>query len=57
MTGSQVTINVPSGVTITHWGLWSASSGGTFYDGGSLPVSETYSSAGTYLATPTLTAA
>lgn len=56
-TGTQVTINVPASTTITHWGIWDAVSAGTYYDGGALPASQTYSSAGTYLLTPTLTAA
>lgn len=56
VTGSQVTINVPASTTITHWGLWDAGSGGNYYDGGALPASQTYASAGTYLLTPTLTA-
>lgn len=56
VTGSQVTINVPV-TTITHWGLWDLISAGNYYDGGALPASQTYSSAGTYLLTPTLTAA
>jgi hypothetical protein len=56
VTGSQVTINVPAATTITHWGIWDAGSAGNYYDGGLLPASQTYSSAGTYLLTPTLTA-
>ena len=56
VSGSQVTINVPSSTTITYWGLWTAATGGTYLDGGALPASETYGSAGTYLLTPTLTA-
>src|ERR1035438_7599162 len=56
MTGSQVTINVPASTTITYWGVWTAVSGGNYYEGGALPASETYTSAGTYLCTPTLTA-
>jgi len=54
--GTAVTINVPAGVTITHWGLNSASTAGTFQVGEALPASETYGSAGTYVLTPTLTA-
>ena len=57
MTGSQVTINVPASTTITYWGVWSAASGSTYYyEGGALPASQAYVSAGTYLLTPTLTA-
>ncbi|WHT21009.1 hypothetical protein N8J89_08060 [Crossiella sp. CA-258035] len=54
--GSQAVINVPAGTTITHWGIWSASTSGTFYYSGTLPASETFGSAGTYGLTPTLTA-
>ena len=55
-TGSSVTIPVPSGTTITHWGVWSAVSAGTFLYGGALPASETFGSNGTYAVTPTMTA-
>jgi len=55
--GSQVTANIPGSTTITHWGLWTASSGGTFYYGGLLSSSESFGGAGTYLFTPTLTQA
>lgn len=57
VTGSSVTINVPAGETITHWGLWSAETGGDFIYGGLLPASESFGSNGTYSVTPTLTAA
>lgn len=50
--GSQVTINVPASTTITHFGIWS---GATFLCGGTLSAPETYTAAGTYLFTPTLT--
>ncbi len=53
-TGSQKTINVPAGVTITHFGIWSAVSGVTYQGGGVLPATEVYGSAGTYLITPTV---
>lgn len=56
VTGSQVTINVPASTTITQWALYSAITAGTQYILESLPSSETYSSAGTYLLTPTMTA-
>lgn len=52
--GSQVTINVPASTTITHFGVWSAITAGTYLGGGVLPASETYAGAGTYLLTPTL---
>lgn len=54
--GSQITANIPASTTITHWGLWTASSGGTFHYGGALSASESFGGAGTYLFTPTLTA-
>ena len=53
--GSQVTINVPAGTTITHFGIWSASSGGVYKRGGPLSSQETYGGAGTYVLTPSLT--
>ncbi len=56
ITGSAAQINVPAATTITHWGLWTAGTGGTFYYGGTLPASETFGAAGTYSLTPTLTA-
>jgi hypothetical protein len=56
MAGSQVTMPVPASTTITHFGIWSASSGGTYIGGDSLPTQETYNGAGTYLLTPTQTA-
>lgn len=34
--GTEVTIDVPAG-TYTHFGYWSAASGGTYTDGGALP--------------------
>lgn len=39
---------VPASTTVTHFGLWSAGTGGTFYGGGSLSASEAFSGAGTY---------
>lgn len=54
--GSAVTGNIPASTTITHWGVWSLVSGGTFEEGGALPAPETYGGAGTYTLTPTLTA-
>lgn len=59
--GSQVTANIPASTTITHWGLWTAASGGTFYYGdqlkvGGTPTPESFGAAGTYQFTPTLTA-
>lgn len=39
--------DVPAGTTITHFGLWSASSGGTFYGSGDI-TDETFAGQGTY---------
>lgn len=52
--GSQVSIPIPAGTTVTHWGIWSASSGGTFYGGFALSASEVFGAAGTLAHTPTL---
>lgn len=56
VTGTAVTIDVPAGTTITHWGVWSAVTGGTFKYCGALPAPETFGSNGTYSLTPTMTA-
>lgn len=56
VSGSAVTINVPAGVTINYWGVWSALSGGSFVYGGTLPAPESFGSNGTYSLTPTMTA-
>lgn len=51
---SAPVFDVPAG-TYSHFGLWSAASGGTFYGGGSLSASETFAAQGTYtLSTATL---
>jgi hypothetical protein len=47
-TNSGTTHDIPAGSTITHYGRWSASSGGTFLMGGPLPASEVYGVAGQY---------
>lgn len=54
--GTSVTINVPAGITIGWWGVWSAVTGGTFIYGAALPASETFGSNGTYSVTPTMAA-
>lgn len=54
-TGSQVSAPIPASTTVTHWGIWTAASGGTFLYGGPLAASEVFGSAGTLLHTPTLT--
>lgn len=52
--GSAVTVPVPSG-TFSHWGLWTAATGGTFIDGGTLSSSVTLSAAGSVVTTPSYT--
>lgn len=54
--GSQVTSNIPASTAVGFWGLWTAASGGTFYNGGALPAVESYGAQGTLVFTPTLTA-
>jgi len=55
--GSQVSIDIPAGTTVTHWGVWSASSSGTFKGGFELDDPEAFGSAGTLQHTPTLSVA
>lgn len=52
--GSEVSINIPASTTVTHWGIWSASTSGTFYGGFALTSSEAFGSAGVLKHTPTL---
>lgn len=54
VTGSQVTIDLPAG-TYTHFGVWSAASGGTFLGGGANSASTTLASQGQIKVTPTYT--
>lgn len=42
------TFDVPAGVTVSHYGLWSAVSGGTFYGGNALSASESFTGQGQY---------
>lgn len=51
--GSQVTIPIPTGVTVTHVGIWSAASVGVFREGASI-TSQAFPSGGNLLLTPTL---
>jgi hypothetical protein len=51
--GSQVTIPIPAGTTVTHWGVWSAASAGTFYGFFDM-ADEVFGSGGNLLVTPTL---
>lgn len=43
--------DVPASTTVSHFGLWSASTAGTFYGGDVLSASETFSGQGTYTLT------
>lgn len=53
---SQVTavINVPAGVTVTHWSRQTASSGAAYYEDGTLSPSAVFNSAGTLTLTLTV---
>ncbi|WP_242890289.1 phage tail fiber protein [Actinomadura litoris] len=52
---ASVTLQIPAGTTITHFGLWSAISAGTFRGGGALTASQSYPTGGTYDLTITIT--
>lgn len=52
--GTEVTIDAPAG-TYTHFGLWSASTSGTFVGGGALSSSVTLGAQGQVKVTPTYT--
>ena len=54
VTGSQVTIDAAAG-TYTHFGVWSAASGGTFICGGALSSSAVLGAQGQVLVTPSVT--
>jgi hypothetical protein len=43
--------DVPASTTITHFGLWSAATTGTFYGSGALSASEVFSGQGVYTIT------
>ncbi|WP_032364006.1 phage tail fiber protein [Rhodococcoides fascians] len=45
VTGSEVTFDVSAG-SYSHWGLWTAATGGTFLDGGALTATVTLSAQG-----------
>jgi hypothetical protein len=49
-----MTFDVPSGA-YTHWGAWSASTGGTFIMGGTLAATQSPGSQAQVVFTPTLT--
>ena len=40
--------DVPAG-SVSHFGLWSAATGGTFYVGGALSATEVFAAQGTYI--------
>lgn len=52
--GSQVAVDVPAGGPYSHFGLWTAVSGGTFYAGGALSPAETFAGTGQLRITPTI---
>jgi hypothetical protein len=52
---AQVSVTVPAGVTISHYGVWSALTSGNFSFGDALPASEVFGSQGTYQITVTAT--
>ncbi len=53
-TASPAAFDVPSGATVADAEFWSASTAGTYYDGGAV-TSQTFSSQGTYQVTLTQT--
>lgn len=55
-TGTEVALNIPAGTDVTHWGVWSASSGGTFREGFALADPESFGGPGVLNVTPTLDA-
>lgn len=52
--GSQVTAPIGAGISVTHWGVFTAATGGTFLFGGALGATETFGAAGNILHTPTI---
>lgn len=53
--GSQVSTGIGAGVTVTHWGINTASTAGSMIYSNPLSASETFGSAGTIQHTPTIT--
>ncbi len=41
--------DIPAGVTVTHFAIWSAASGGTCYGDNALSASETFTAQGEYV--------
>lgn len=52
--GSQVTAPIPAGTTVTHWGVFTAATGGALLLAEPLAAQETFGSAGEIKHTPTL---
>ena len=55
-TGSEVSVSIPGGNTVSYWGIWSASSGGTFVGGFAISPSEGFGADGILNITPTIDA-
>jgi hypothetical protein len=56
-TGSQVAITIPASTTVSHFGIWTTETTGTFYGGAALTGgSEAFTSAGVLNLTPTIDA-
>lgn len=53
--GSQVTAPIGASTAVTHWGIFTAATGGTLLYSAALSATETFGSAGNLLHTPTLT--
>lgn len=51
---NQPVFEVPGSTTVSHFGLWSAVSGGTFYGGSALSDTETFAAQGEYTLTSTV---
>lgn len=48
---NQPVFGVTPATTVSHFGVWSAFTGGTFYGGGALSASESFTNEGTYTLT------
>ena len=48
---NQPQFTVPASTTVSHFGVWSAVTGGTFYGGAALSASENFTAEGTYTLT------
>lgn len=53
--GSQVALDIPGGATVTHLGVWSAATAGTFYTGDDASNQETFGGDGVLNVVFTLT--